>query len=507
LRKLRIYVCEHYLPDYFEAIKREGLQNVNVEGFPALCSCGQGHAQNKEQVFQMAEDGTDSIVFCDQFCEVLELLPHSPNIRIAPSEYCFSHLTSPEVIQKLLDEGGYFIGSGWLNNWEARLKELGFDQKTAQAFYREISKKLVYFDTGADPDAKEKMAKLSEYLNLPAQIIPYDLKELQSYIKGFYNEWSEGQESNENETAVLDSESRNQLLQSQVAEYAMALDLLGKIGEYETREKMLEGIQEVFTSVLGAERFIFYSPKDDLSHLPSQVRALMKEPDAQFYFDEAERRFFIVVKHARQIHGIIEAGDFLFPKFINHYLNVALTLSNICGLMLTNIERHEESVKMALLDPLTGIYNWRYATGVLQTEVYRSSRTGRAFSLIMLDIDHFKMINDRFGHQKGDIALRAIAEIVKKRLEKTDVFTRRSGDEFLILLSDTSGEQAALLAEDLRLSVAQAKIPDVDHLTASFGVSEYRAGDTVDSVVHRADEQMYRAKQAGRNRVCSEEFV
>ena len=89
----------------------------------------------------------------------------------------------------------------------------------------------------------------------------------------------------------------------------------------------------------------------------------MKEPDAQFYFDEAERRFFIVVKHARQIHGIIEAGDFLFPKFINHYLNVALNLSNICGLMLTNIERHEESVKMALLDPLTGIYNWRYATG------------------------------------------------------------------------------------------------------------------------------------------------
>ena len=101
----------------------------------------------------------------------------------------------------------------------------------------------------------------------------------------------------------------------------------------------------------------------------------------------------------------------------------------------------------------------------------------------MLDIYHFKIINDRFGHQKGDIALRAIAEIVKKRLEKTDVFTRRSGDEFLILLSDTSGEQAALLAEDLRLSVAQAKIPDVDHLTASFGVSEYRAGDTVDSVV------------------------
>jgi len=253
---------------------------------------------------------------------------------------------------------------------------------------------------------------------------------------------------NENEPASSTSEIQNQL-QSQIAEYAMVLDLLGRIGVYDSREKTLEGIREIFTSVLGARHFCFFSPTEDLSELPAQARAFLEGDNVQFLFEEKKRRFFIAVKHAGQVHGILEAGDFLFPQYINRYLNVALNVSNI--------ERYEESVRMAQLDPLTGAYNWRYVSGILQTEVYRSSRTGRAFSLIMLDLDHFKQINDRFGHQKGDLALKTLVETFKNRIRKTDVLARRGGDEFLILLRETNGNQAVFLAEELRASLSPGR--------------------------------------------------
>jgi len=189
LCELKMYVCENYLPDYSKAIEREGLQNVSAEGFPCLCSYRLASVQVKERLVQMAGRGMDCVIFCGRFCAVLGLLPGSPNIKAIPLDYCFSHLATPSMIQTFLDEGGYVIGSGWLNDWEVRLRELGFDQKTARAFYREACKKLVYIDTGIDPVANEKLTRLSEYLAIPAVRIPYDLEGLRSFIKGFYVEW------------------------------------------------------------------------------------------------------------------------------------------------------------------------------------------------------------------------------------------------------------------------------------------------------------------------------
>ncbi|HNR63247.1 MAG TPA: GGDEF domain-containing protein, partial [Thermotogota bacterium] len=215
-------------------------------------------------------------------------------------------------------------------------------------------------------------------------------------------------------------------------------------------------------------------------------------------------RFFVAVKYVNQVHGIIEAGNFLFPQYISRYLNFALSVSPICGLVLTNIERYETIVKISQLDPLTSAYNRRYLMGKLQEEADRAARTKRPFSLVMLDIDHFKQINDRFGHQWGDTALKALVGMIKKRIRKIDTLGRWGGEEFLILLPETSGSHAVLLAEELRATLFQTEIQEVGHMTASFGVAEYREGDSVDSLVNRTDDQMYRAKQTGRNRVCCE---
>jgi len=135
----------------------------------------------------------------------------------------------------------------------------------------------------------------------------------------------------------------------------------------------------------------------------------------------------------------------------------------------------------------------------LEEEIERAKRNGSKFSLVMLDIDRFKNINDRFGHNAGDLVLKSITEIIKNRIRKTDTLARWGGEEFVILLPDTPVGNAARLAEELRESVSRMDIPGVGGVTASFGVAGYCPGDTIDALTQRADDLMYEAKAAGRN--------
>jgi len=159
----------------------------------------------------------------------------------------------------------------------------------------------------------------------------------------------------------------------------------------------------------------------------------------------------------------------------------------------------EELRLLSVTDALTNVYNRRYFTQKLEEEIERAKRSGNKFSLIMLDIDRFKSINDRFGHNAGDCILKSMAEMIKNRIRKIDCLVRWGGEEFVILLPDTPVEKAVILAEELRQNLSQMDIPGVDRVTASFGVAGFCPGDTVDTLVQRADDLMYEAKAAGRN--------
>lgn len=122
----------------------------------------------------------------------------------------------------------------------------------------------------------------------------------------------------------------------------------------------------------------------------------------------------------------------------------------------------------------------------------------------MFDLDHFKKVNDHFGHAAGDMVLKKVADTVKGRIRKTDCFVRWGGEEFIILLPETSLSDAVDLAEEIRKHISMMSLPEVGHVTASFGVTEYRDTDTIDTVLLRVDNMLYEAKGAGRNCVKSE---
>jgi diguanylate cyclase (GGDEF)-like protein len=162
-------------------------------------------------------------------------------------------------------------------------------------------------------------------------------------------------------------------------------------------------------------------------------------------------------------------------------------------------EVHENSVR----DALTGCFNRRHSLEVLDSELRRARRSHGAFSLVMLDLDHFKTINDRFGHLCGDAVLAHVGQRMKAVLRGSDTKCRYGGEEFLVLLPDTPLAGARRVAEMLRKDLEQRSVRWNDQtlvVTASFGIAEITAGeDTANTIIARADAALYHAKQDGRN--------
>ncbi|MDZ4328442.1 MAG: diguanylate cyclase [Pseudomonas sp.] len=172
---------------------------------------------------------------------------------------------------------------------------------------------------------------------------------------------------------------------------------------------------------------------------------------------------------------------------------------------ISDLKRVEEELRaLSITDSLTGIHNRRYFQERLTSEMARVERGGGELSVIMLDIDHFKRINDQHGHAVGDRVLQAVCERIGHRLRRTDVFCRLGGEEFMVLCPDIDGEQAYGLALELWQGLRSSPIEDVGIVTASFGIASWRVDEGADALLLRADSGVYAAKQAGRDRVQGE---
>ena len=167
---------------------------------------------------------------------------------------------------------------------------------------------------------------------------------------------------------------------------------------------------------------------------------------------------------------------------------------------------NELLLELSNTDHLTGLFNRRYMMEALNKEVQRSLRKGGNLSLIILDIDHFKLVNDEFGHLQGDVVLQKVALLLQKELRNYDCAARYGGEEFVAILPDSSLEEAVFVADRIRLAVQDARFNGTLaklSLTASLGVSSFstRQATTVDGFIKMADDALYRAKAHGRNRV------
>lgn len=184
----------------------------------------------------------------------------------------------------------------------------------------------------------------------------------------------------------------------------------------------------------------------------------------------------------------------------------------LCSLIypLKNATLFNQALKMAYTDPLTKTSNRTAFNDSLQREIHLAHRNNRHLSIIFFDIDHFKSVNDRFGHECGDITLASAAKCIKEVVRSSDMVFRFGGEEFVILLSDTNTDGAMVMAERIRSKIESHTIAygmDIIKLTASLGVSSLKGNDTADSLTKRADNAMYSAKEQGRNQVQLEKIA
>ncbi|WP_122893450.1 GGDEF domain-containing protein [Arcobacter peruensis] len=217
--------------------------------------------------------------------------------------------------------------------------------------------------------------------------------------------------------------------------------------------------------------------------------------------------YYFIKKYLREpleeFTSKIREQDVLSPQAIDLNLhwtdtNELLVLKDSYNQMILRLNEHK---LISITDKLTGLFNRVKLDEALDDEFNRSNRFKRSFGIIIIDIDHFKKVNDTYGHQVGDQVLIQFAKILKENIRKIDILGRWGGEEFMIICSETDFQGTIKLADSLRQIISKYDFPTIGDFSASFGVSAYASDENIDNIIARADKALYKAKANGRNRV------
>lgn len=224
---------------------------------------------------------------------------------------------------------------------------------------------------------------------------------------------------------------------------------------------------------------------------------------------KSEELVLIPLKAKNKVNGIIVADNFITKKPITKDdVRMLTMLANQAGLAVENSQLYEKTVTRAHSDFLTELWNHGYFQYLLQTELENSKATKSPLTLIMVDIDFFKIYNDSLGHQAGDKALKELAQLLKNQSRKIDYVCRYGGEEFTIILPKTEKKEAFLIAERIRQDVMKYQFSEEEilpqkQLTVSIGLATFpEDGQTPSELISASDKSLYQAKHQGKNATC-----
>ncbi len=252
---------------------------------------------------------------------------------------------------------------------------------------------------------------------------------------------------------------------------------------------------DICKAMVSSNHFIVNSPKDfkcPYAYISTDIKSYM----------------CITISVSGNILAIVTLMSKQEGFFTQEKVTFLQDLFSAFGPFVSNLRLIKINKELSIRDPLTGLYNRRFIDEVFEREIERSKRNKRDLSVVMVDIDKFKKLNDTYGHKAGDMILKTFASKMVENLRSSDVIGRYGGEEFIIIMPDTEKSKAYEVAERLRkiLSSTEFTLPEGKNITvtASFGVATFpEDGSNIDRIVHVADERLYKAKKEGRNRVVT----
>ena len=239
---------------------------------------------------------------------------------------------------------------------------------------------------------------------------------------------------------------------------------------------------------------------------PLLIKEGAKDPRFKKFNKTKEKLKSIIsvpLKIKGQVIGVINVDNKRGGDIFNlDDLKLLSVFANEIAIAVQNAQLHQEIKQLAIIDDLTGLYNFRYIKDRLEEEVKRAQRYERPLALIMADIDRFKNYNDAFGHLEGNKALKNLANILKVNVREVDIVGRFGGEEFIVILPEADKKEAQEIAERIRLKVERYKFIDKKELTLSLGVTScFQEIISPECLIYKVDQALYQAKRKGRNRV------
>lgn len=523
---LCLRVCSHFRKDVETALAGLGEQGVRVQAYPAVCTLQPGRcdlAAARETPPPEGCDGALVLLGCDAETHAA---PLDPRVHLVKLDHCIHLLAGGDVLEPEMRAGAYLVTAGWIKQWREHLREMGFDRETAGRFFRECTRELLLLDTGNDPHALGELEAMARYLGLPCRSRNVGLDYLKLFLSGAIAKWR---------NLAAEAKTKEVLAQAnrKVADYAMAFDLLVRLSHITDEEATITAIQELFAMLFGCTNLVYAQVEEGrvkeifaAEERPQDRLDLQQALDALhegYLIMPSGNGFFLRIDYRDAVLGLMLVREIPFPAYRDQYLNLGLAISNLCGLAISNARtfvklqeternlRRERDINARLFqqvrvladtDPLTELLNRRRFSELAEVEFARAKLHSNPIAVIMLDIDHFKQVNDTYGHGVGDQVLKAIAERLRA-VRVSDILARYGGEELVALCPETRAREAERLAERLRRALCEHDIETTEGpipITASIGVATLEGGvENLDDLVHRADQALYAAKSAGRN--------
>ncbi len=495
MKKLTIFVCENFSSEFSQIVENEGFEDVIIQPYSCLCENKREKLEVTKILGETITQENHGIIICSRQCDIIKLIPENAAMEIIAVNYCFNHLANEKFTEYVIQHGGYIVGLGWLNNWKDHIEGMGFTREMAKAFYQNFAKELVFFDAGINKSVESNLMNLSEYLEIPHVIIPIELDSIVVLIRNIVYKWR--LQNNTLKSTELVAEA-----QAQCAEYATLFDIIGKIALYTNKRDTIEKIKEIYILIFGAQQFRFVNYSEDV--LPIEMKNFLQNPQQEYLLLKEENKYYVKIKHNDKTHGVIAAGDFMFPEYIEKYLRFSIEISRICGLVLSNIEQYERLMEserdlqyLSFHDSLTGLYNRTYLN-----EILKEKKDFKDVCVVSFDIDRLKYVNDQFGHLKGDQLISSVASILKKCFRETDIVARVGGDEFVAIIENCDIKMAEIYRSRM-LNFIRENNDRVEEdclaISISIGMAVGENNEvTYEWLLQKADELMYADKFSKR---------